>query len=94
MIKLPPEIDKEWYFRGYYGTLNHNAKACLLYTSGVCRTSRNIQYYSGAGENGAEAERHQDLEASFQMCIRDRRHAGGTGNPVPLCGLGRHSPGV
>lgn len=27
MIKLPPEIDKEWYFRGYYGTLNHNAKA-------------------------------------------------------------------
>lgn len=27
MIKLPPEIDKQWYFRGYYGTLNHNAKA-------------------------------------------------------------------
>lgn len=27
MIKLPSEIDKQWYFRGYYGTLNHNAKA-------------------------------------------------------------------
>ena len=27
MIKLPAEIDKQWYFRGYYGTLNHNAKA-------------------------------------------------------------------
>lgn len=27
MIKLPAELDKQWYFRGYYGTLNHNAKA-------------------------------------------------------------------
>lgn len=26
-IKLPAELDKQWYFRGYYGTLNHNAKA-------------------------------------------------------------------
>lgn len=27
MIKLPAEIDKQWYMRGYYGTLNHNVKA-------------------------------------------------------------------
>lgn len=27
MIKMPAEINKEWCFRGYYGTLNHNAKA-------------------------------------------------------------------
>lgn len=24
IIKLTPEIDKEWYSRGYYGTLNHH----------------------------------------------------------------------
>lgn len=27
MIKLPPAIGDKWFFRGYYGTLNHNAKA-------------------------------------------------------------------
>lgn len=27
MIKLPPELDQEWFNRGYYGTLKHNARA-------------------------------------------------------------------
>ena len=27
MIKLPPELDKHWYNRGYYGTLKHNTRA-------------------------------------------------------------------
>ncbi|HEV2897286.1 MAG TPA: alkyl sulfatase dimerization domain-containing protein [Pseudaminobacter sp.] len=27
MIKLPPELAKEWYNRGYYGTYKHNARA-------------------------------------------------------------------
>ena len=26
-LKLPPSLEAEWYTRGYYGTLNHNAKA-------------------------------------------------------------------
>lgn len=26
-LELPPELAAEWYTRGYYGTLNHNAKA-------------------------------------------------------------------
>ncbi|HMP63740.1 MAG TPA: alkyl sulfatase dimerization domain-containing protein, partial [Phenylobacterium sp.] len=26
-LKLPPTLATEWYTRGYYGTLNHNAKA-------------------------------------------------------------------
>ncbi|GEO37797.1 SDS hydrolase SdsA1 [Skermanella aerolata] len=26
-IKLPPELDKAWYNRGYYGSLKHNARA-------------------------------------------------------------------
>lgn len=26
-LKLPEELDKQWYMRGYYGTLNHNVKA-------------------------------------------------------------------
>jgi alkyl sulfatase BDS1-like metallo-beta-lactamase superfamily hydrolase len=27
MIKLPPELDREWYNRGYYGTVKHNTRA-------------------------------------------------------------------
>jgi len=27
MVKLPPALAKQWYLRGYYGTVNHNAKA-------------------------------------------------------------------
>ena len=27
MIKLPPELDKQWYNRGYYGTVKHNTRA-------------------------------------------------------------------
>lgn len=27
MIKLPPELDREWYSRGYYGTVKHNTRA-------------------------------------------------------------------
>jgi len=27
MIKLPPELDKEWYSRSYYGTVKHDSRA-------------------------------------------------------------------
>ncbi len=27
MIKLPPELDQQWYNRGYYGTVRHNSRA-------------------------------------------------------------------
>src|SRR5262245_61160639 len=27
MVKLPPELDKEWYSRGYYGSVKHDARA-------------------------------------------------------------------
>ncbi|MDP1618756.1 alkyl/aryl-sulfatase [Phenylobacterium sp.] len=27
VLKLPPSLEAEWFTRGYYGTLNHNAKA-------------------------------------------------------------------
>lgn len=27
MIKLPPELDKEWFNRGYYGTIKHDSRA-------------------------------------------------------------------
>jgi len=34
MIKLPPALAKQWYLRGYYGTVNHNAKAVYDYYMG------------------------------------------------------------
>jgi alkyl sulfatase BDS1-like metallo-beta-lactamase superfamily hydrolase len=27
MVKLPPELDQQWYNRGYYGTMRHNTRA-------------------------------------------------------------------
>jgi alkyl sulfatase BDS1-like metallo-beta-lactamase superfamily hydrolase len=27
MVKLPPELDKKWHTRGYYGTMKHNTRA-------------------------------------------------------------------
>ena len=27
MVKLPPELDQQWYNRGYYGTVKHNTRA-------------------------------------------------------------------
>jgi alkyl sulfatase BDS1-like metallo-beta-lactamase superfamily hydrolase len=27
MLKLPPSLARQWYTRGYYGTVNHDAKA-------------------------------------------------------------------
>jgi alkyl sulfatase BDS1-like metallo-beta-lactamase superfamily hydrolase len=27
MVKLPPELDKEWYSRGYYGSVRHDTRA-------------------------------------------------------------------
>ena len=27
MVKLPPELDQEWYNRGYYGTVKHDTRA-------------------------------------------------------------------
>ena len=27
MVKLPPELDKQWYNRSYYGTVRHNTRA-------------------------------------------------------------------
>jgi len=34
MVKLPPALAKQWYLRGYYGTVNHNAKAVYDYYMG------------------------------------------------------------
>jgi alkyl sulfatase BDS1-like metallo-beta-lactamase superfamily hydrolase len=30
MVQLPPELAREWYCRGYYGTVNHNVKAIYV----------------------------------------------------------------
>lgn len=34
MIKLPPELDKAWYNRGYYGSLKHNSRAVYQFYMG------------------------------------------------------------
>jgi alkyl sulfatase BDS1-like metallo-beta-lactamase superfamily hydrolase len=27
MLRLPPSLASEWFARGYYGTVSHNARA-------------------------------------------------------------------
>lgn len=34
MIKLPPELDKQFYNRGYYGSVKHNSRAIYQYYMG------------------------------------------------------------
>ena len=50
-IALPPTLAEEWYSRGYYGTLNHNAKAVY---------QRYLGWFDG---NPANLHKHPPVEA-------------------------------
>ncbi len=50
-IQLPPTLAAEWYTRGYYGTLNHNAKAVY---------QRYLGWFDG---NPANLHKHPPVEA-------------------------------
>ena len=51
-LKLPPTLASEWYTRGYYGTLNHNAKAVY---------QRYLGWFDG---NPANLHKHPPVEAA------------------------------
>ncbi|WP_273979427.1 alkyl/aryl-sulfatase [Vibrio parahaemolyticus] len=51
-IELPESLGEQWYMRGYYGTLNHNAKATYV---------KNFGWYDG---NPALLHRLPQVEAS------------------------------
>lgn len=51
-IALPPTLAAEWYTRGYYGTLNHNAKAVY---------QRYLGWFDG---NPANLHKHPPVEAA------------------------------
>ncbi len=51
-LKLPPTLAAEWYTRGYYGTLNHNAKAVY---------QRYLGWFDG---NPANLHKHPPVEAA------------------------------
>ena len=50
-LRLPPSLEAEWHTRGYYGTLNHNAKAVY---------QRYLGWFDG---NPANLHRHPPVEA-------------------------------
>jgi alkyl sulfatase BDS1-like metallo-beta-lactamase superfamily hydrolase len=50
-LRLPPSLEREWYTRGYYGTLNHNAKAVY---------QRYLGWFDG---NPANLHKHPPVEA-------------------------------
>jgi alkyl sulfatase BDS1-like metallo-beta-lactamase superfamily hydrolase len=50
-LRLPPSLEAEWYTRGYYGTLNHNAKAVY---------QRYLGWFDG---NPANLHKHPPVEA-------------------------------
>ncbi|MCB2508702.1 MBL fold metallo-hydrolase, partial [Listeria monocytogenes] len=33
-VNFPPELEENWYLRGYYGTLNHDVKAIYQFYLG------------------------------------------------------------
>ncbi len=73
-IALPPSLASEWYTRGYYGTLNHNAKAVYQRYVGwfdgnpanlhplppVEVAKRYVEFMGGADEVLAKARRSYD----------------------------------
>ena len=64
-IEVPDAIGKQWYNRGYYGSLSHNVKAIYTFYLGlVRRRSRSSQSPSAGGER--------------QALRRSRRRAGRT----------------
>jgi alkyl sulfatase BDS1-like metallo-beta-lactamase superfamily hydrolase len=74
-LKLPPSLAKEWYSRGYYGTLSHNAKAVYQRYLGwydanpanlsplppVERARKSIEYMGGA--EAVLKRAHDDFKA-------------------------------
>src|SRR5262249_19679196 len=64
MVQLPPSLANEWYNRGYYGTVNHDAKAVYQrymgwYTGNPAElyplpraeaAKKYVEYMGGAGE--------------------------------------------
>jgi len=54
LVKLPPSLGENWYNRGYYGTVNHNAKAVY---------QRYIGWFDG---NPASLHQLPPNEASFK----------------------------
>lgn len=52
MVELPPSLAKEWYSRGYYGTVNHDVKAVY---------QRYLGFFDG---NPANLHPHPPVEAS------------------------------
>lgn len=72
MIKMPSDINKEWCFRGYYGTLNHNAKAIY---------QRYMGWYDGNPANlyalppAEVAKRYVELAGGADNMIANARKA-------------------
>lgn len=72
MIKMPSAINKEWCFRGYYGTLNHNAKAIY---------QRYMGWYDGNPANlyalppAEAAKRYVELAGGADNMIANARKA-------------------
>lgn len=72
MIQMPASINKEWCFRGYYGTLNHNAKAIY---------QRYMGWYDGNPANlyalppAEAAKRYVELAGGADNMIAHARQA-------------------
>jgi alkyl sulfatase BDS1-like metallo-beta-lactamase superfamily hydrolase len=70
MIKLPPELDKQWYNRGYYGSVKHDTRAVYQRYMGfydavpatldqlppVDAAKKYVEYMGGAGAILAKAK--------------------------------------
>lgn len=76
MIKLPKTLSQEWYNRGYYGTLSHNAKSVYCFYLGwfdgnpstlhqlppIETGQKMVEYMGGADAILAKAQKDYDQE--------------------------------
>ncbi|MDQ8036481.1 MAG: alkyl sulfatase dimerization domain-containing protein, partial [Pedobacter sp.] len=72
LIKLPPELGNEWYNRGYYGSVNHDAKAVY---------QRYMGWYSGNPSDlnplppEESAKRYVDFMGGADAAIKKSKEA-------------------
>ena len=72
MVKLPPELDKQWYNRGYYGTVQAQHARGLSALHGLLRRQPDDARPVAAGGSGEEVRRVHGRRAG-RSCRRPRR---------------------
>jgi alkyl sulfatase BDS1-like metallo-beta-lactamase superfamily hydrolase len=83
MVKLPGSLDREWYNRGYYGSVNHDAKAVYQrylgwYDSNPAKGAIPKCRYAAVRLECFFVDGCVDISSPSSSAFNSARHAGGS----------------